>query len=576
MRSAVKFIVAFICGLPPVGHTAAGVEWASHLAGTNFQDAGPVMLSPAGNIYFTGHAGPGTVFGTNGWTATSAISWFLAKHDPAGRLLWIQPSGRIDRDSLSTAFDVAENLYMTGIFYEHAQFGNFVLEGATNKNHIFLVKFEADGHVPWAKVIAWAGEENYPRLAIGPSGDVYVAVARAYLDEQDSTVELNRYDPAGNRLWQESGVIFWPQGANLHDLKVDSAGNAYVSGNLESVALDTADYYLAKFNAAGNRLWIFTTYGTDQDDYKSELAIDSQGFIYIAGEFLTQTQWGTNLLNQPEGVGVFLARLNPAGDVLWARNFRGTLNDFDLDAEGNLYLAGDFSGTLSLGTNSLTSRGSSDFFLARFDRDGTPLWIRQSGGTGWDHSPAVSLDRSGNVFLSGFFISSVDFGPAQLTSRGMTDLFIAKYNRQGKPLWAQQFGGSDYEYPGTDSEIADADWAVDATGNVYFSATFWGTTRVGANTFLSAGNTDVFFAKLAADPPETLRLLTSIIDRNTTPPLVQIGVTGTQGRAPIHIEASADLKTWSSIYTQAVPLQVFEILQPLTNAPHRFYRAVIP
>ncbi len=571
------FVLGGLLGMASLAHAAPPVAWATHVAGTSFQQAGATLLSPAGNVYFTGHAGNGAVFRTNNSTAAQVAGWFLAKHDPAGRLHWLQPSSRVIGNSLSTAFDPAENLYISGVFSERTEFGNFVLEGVSNRTHVFLVKFEADGDVPWALALPQIDSENNPRLALGPSGDVYLARTEYDRDEDDPFIYVQRYDSAGSPVWLQPKLISKVEGVNLRDLKVDSAGNAYVLGNLESAALDTAEYFLTKFDPEGNRLWTLIAPGTDEDDDESELAISSDGFLYVAGDFGTNTHWGTNVLNEPLR-GTFLTKVTAGGEVLWARSFAGTFTDFDQDAQGNCYLAGDFSATLTLGTNSLTSRGSSDFYVAKFDRNGNPMWVRQAGGTGWDHSPAVSLDGSGNVYLSGFFIGPgpVDFGPGQLTSQGLTDLFIVKYNRHGKTLWTQRFGGSDYEYPGSSNESPDSDWAVDPAGNIYFASTFWGTTLVGTNTFASFGNTDVFLAKVAADPPETLRLLPPTLSRETVMRSIQIGVVGGQGRAPIHIEASSDLKNWTSIYTQAVPTEATVILQPAPNGTAKFYRAVIP
>ena len=575
MHPVLKFFLAGLFSFAPLVHAAPPVAWATHLAGSGFQHAGTTTLSPAGNVYFTGHAGLGAAFRTNNSTAAQASGWFLAKHDPAGRLLWLQPSSRIFSDSLSTAFDSAENLYMTGVFSERAELGNFVLSGVSNRTHVFVVKFEPDGSVPWAFALPETDSENRPRLALGPSGDIYLARTEFDRDEDDPFIYVQRYGPAGNPIWFQPALIFKQEGVNLRDLKVDATGNAYVLGNLESAATDTAEYFLTKFDPAGSRLWTLVAPGTDEDDHEIEMAISSDGFLYVAGDFSTQTRWGTNVLSVPAGDGVFLTKITFAGDVLWARSFAGTFTDFDQDPAGNCHLAGDFSGTLALGTNSLTSRGSSDFFLTKFDRDGTLLWVRQAGGTGWDHSPAVSVDHSGNAFMSGFFVGPVDFGRGVLMSQGLTDLFIVKYNRHGTPLWGQRFGGSDYEYPGTSNELPDSDWVVDAAGNIYFAATFWGTTHVGVNTFPSFGETDVFLAKLSADPAETLRLLRPAIHQVTSTPVVQLSVVGTQGRAPIHIEASSDLRLWTAIHTQAVPSEPITISQPL-SAPVQFYRALIP
>ena len=80
------------------------------------------------------------------------------------------------------------------------------------------------------------------------------------------------------------------------------------------------------------------------------------------------------------------------------------------------------------------------------------------GGTGTDYSYGVAVDGSGNVYTTGYFEGTVDFGAGDVTSNGDYDVFVTKVNAAGAHQWTTTFGGtqSDYSY-----EVA-----VDGSGNV--------------------------------------------------------------------------------------------------------------
>src|SRR5258706_6815557 len=93
------------------------------------------------------------------------------------------------------------------------------------------------------------------------------------------------------------------------------------------------------------------------------------------------------------------------------------------------------------------------------------LWAKAAAGSGNQEGLNVATDVSGNVFVSGFFnYPSMIFGTIVLTSAGMNDIFLAKYDGAGNVLWAIRAGGS------------GDDWAqgltTDASGNVFVTGTF--------------------------------------------------------------------------------------------------------
>jgi len=133
-------------------------------------------------------------------------------------------------------------------------------------------------------------------------------------------------------------------------------------------------------------------------------------------------------------------------NFLWVEQAGGT--DIDIgraiatDGSGNSIVTGEFSGTATFGDTTLTSDGSNDIFIAKYDGDGNFLWVEQAGGTDIDIGRAIATDGSGNSIVTGEFRGTATFGDTTLTSVGSSfDIFIAKYDGDGNFLWVVQAGG---------------------------------------------------------------------------------------------------------------------------------------
>ncbi len=168
-----------------------------------------------------------------------------------------------------------------------------------------------------------------------------------------------------------------------------------------------------------------------------------------------------------------------------------------VDGSGNIYLTGEFSGTVTLGGQTITSEGD-DIFIAKYNASGTVLWLRR-GATGFDYGLGIAVDGSGNVYVVGNFEGTANFntpsasGSNQLVSAGFSDIFIAKYNTSGALQWLRRGGGTSFD--------DGYGIAVDGNGNVYVVGTFNGTANFntpsasGSNQLVSAGGSDIFIAK---------------------------------------------------------------------------------
>jgi hypothetical protein len=104
-----------------------------------------------------------------------------------------------------------------------------------------------------------------------------------------------------------------------------------------------------------------------------------------------------------------------------------SVNDVAAAANGDLYLIGNFNGTISFGATSLTSAGTKNMFIAKWSQASASfVWVQQAGGSGFDDARAVAVNGT-SVYVVGSFSSPIaQFGSSALTNAGDNDVFVAK------------------------------------------------------------------------------------------------------------------------------------------------------
>ncbi len=286
-----------------------------------------------------------------------------------------------------------------------------------------------------------------------------------------------------------------------NSIAVDANGNSYVTGYFKSSSITFGtttltnsgydDIFVAKMDSNGNWLWAKQAGGTSEE-WGIGVAVDSNGNSYVTGFYQESATFGTITLTSSGGNDIFVAKLDSNGNWLWAKQAGGTSYDegvsIAVDTNGNSYVTGDFSGSATFGTTTLTSSGEGDIFVAKMDISGNWLWAQQAGGTDYDSGFSVAVDANGNIYVTGSFKESATFGTTTLTSIGYSDIFIAKMDSNGHWLWAKQAGGTYYDFGNS--------IAVDANGNSYATGFFMESATFGTTPLTSSGGYDIFVAKL--------------------------------------------------------------------------------
>jgi hypothetical protein len=286
-----------------------------------------------------------------------------------------------------------------------------------------------------------------------------------------------------------------------YGVAVDGSGNSFVTGVLYGTvnfglgnvtSAGRADMFVAKYSAAGAPQWV-RRFGDAADQFGTAVATDASGNVYVTGYFFGTVDFGGGPL-VGNSYDIVLAKYSPTGAHLWSKNIGGSSSDMGqaiaVDSGGNVLVGGQFAATVDFGGGPLTSAGGYDGFLAKYNTNGGHVWSRRVGGASVDTVTGLGVDSTGNPTLVGYFQGPSNFGGANLTSAGSSDIFVARYTAAGAHQWSNRYGDLD------DQRAYAA--AVDGAGNVAITGYFNGTLTFGGPTFTNVGGADIFLVKLDA------------------------------------------------------------------------------
>ena len=260
--------------------------------------------------------------------------------------------------------------------------------------------------------------------------------------------------------------------------------------------MDNYNYgYGMRVDTNGNMLWV-TSAGDSVLDMGFSKSVDSNGYSYVTGYFSDIVAFDSFTLTSVGGYDIFIAKLDAEGNWLWVKSAGSSNYDYShsisVDSSGNSYITGFFSDTATFGSFTLTSVGGYDIFIAKLDLNGNWIWAKSSGGIGSDIGYGISVDANENSYVTGWFCDPANFGSFTLTSILGYDIFVAKLDAEGNWLWATSAGS------GSGGEMGRS-ISVDENGNSYVIGNFKNEANFGTLSLNSNGEFDIFVAKLDAD-----------------------------------------------------------------------------
>ena len=382
----------------------------------------------------------------------------------------------------------------------------------------------------WAKSGGGTGYEAGHQIELDAAGNIYTAGVFSGISSfgtstltsrGDNDVYLAKYDSQGRFLWvrQLGGISY----ETVRGLSVDATGNACITGDFNApfnvrnqaatITIGTntltggtfGEMYLAKYDSQGNALWARQTFSTGATGNTGtstghSLAVDNGGNVYVTGRMAGVTQFDNIGVNSTNGSSIFIAKYNAQGIVQWVKNNPGLttgdlIKNIAINSRGEIYLSGKYVVSVTLGNTTLPTPAvnDADLYLAKFDAQGNPIWVKPFVGVGAENCNGLTLDPADNIVLAVSFHKTISHANQTFTVQGPSttsnsDVLVLKYNPAGDLLWSKQLGGASTSGPnshGDSDTITGLD--TDSQGNIYVAAVLIGmptlTTSDGTDTF---------------------------------------------------------------------------------------------
>lgn len=417
------------------------------------------------------------------------------------------------------ATDIAGNVYVAGKYEMNANFSGTILSDYGNHN-IYVAQYSPSGILNWIRT-AGGIYGDYAKALYCDGSSVYIAgeiegYGNSITFENspvtitcigDNDMFLAKYDLDGNLLWAVSGGGYYSDKAL--GITADKNGNVYVCGFFTNTAIFSGttiygngnkEIFIAKYDMNGNFIWIRQAGGPGRDEAKA-IKCDALGNIYITGMYEDGTQYESFILASPlDYFNIFLAKYDPDGNLAWVKTAGGNYDDvawsLTVDDANKIYIAGEFNASAYFDTIKLITTGSANIFVACYEDTGTALWAASAGGPLIDRARGIGCDGT-NLYITGQFSMSANFGSFSLNGTDSSEIFIARLNNEGDFEWATAVGGPPDSVENLSYESGNSIYA-EKTGNVYVTGTLLNGGIFGSTAIAPYSRSDVFITKLTA------------------------------------------------------------------------------
>lgn len=397
--------------------------------------------------------------------------------------------------------------------------------------------------IEWLKQFGTSENDRDGGIAVDSAGNVYmVGETSGTFPNQTyfgggADMFIAKYNSAGNQVWvRQFGTSGTDDGITEDSMgiAIDSFGNIYVTGNTDWSA------NIAKYDSEGNQKWFKLIYnGTWRGDEIAVAESSGEVFIYVTG----YGSFGFGLCD------AFIAKFDSNGNQIWLKGF-GT-GDYEwgmgivTDPQGNVYVTGGTYGALP--NCNCTNQGNLDLFIVKYDSNGNQIWVKQFGTSGWEVGYEAAIDSLGYIYvvsLTGYWDAPNGY-----------DYLLLKYHNNGDLIWTKQFGTSAQDFA--------EGIAIDSSGSIVVS----GYQQSGSDYT----QRDMFVAKYNSSSGEQVwfkQIGTSGCD------FTQGGSIATDLSGNIYIAGSTNgifpgqsyAGGWFDVFIAKLSTETFEILPPVANA----------
>ncbi|MDC2977638.1 peptidoglycan-binding protein [Acidimicrobiaceae bacterium] len=409
------------------------VSFGSDGSGEDSAQSVHVFSGSHASIYITGYF-EGTInFGGGDITSNGGKDIFVLSLNKDGEYRWAYTAGgtQDDEGASITMFENFNAIYVTGYFKKTVDFGSGDITSNGNQD-IFVLKLDEVGgdtySFQWVKTYGGSRDDRGYGVHTRGGAPIVTGVFRSSnLDFGGGSVGVGDTDTDIFVLALDGFGVYNSAMTISSDEGCDESGrDIYVGPNYDS------DHHITGFHTSnctidfGGSIGELSSFGGGQDILMVRVvnnSVPTIGCVYAAG-----------------GSG----------------NDRGL--SVTVDSNENIYVTGIFRNTATFNRHPLgqtavtvTSQGGSDMFIVKLNSSCELQWVYTAGGSENEFGYGLDVDRFDNIYATGVFKSTVDFGGGNVTASGVDfDAFTLKLNSSGVFQWVRTFGDNPGDESGND------------------------------------------------------------------------------------------------------------------------------
>ena len=399
---------------------------------------------------------------------------------------WAQGIGGTEADNITSVAETSDGGYIAGGYFRSSSIdlGNGVVlinKGPTTYCDGMVIKYNANGEVEWANGMG-GSREDYIESVTETSDGGYIVGGYFYSNsiELGNGVVLTSKSTKDGMIikYNSEGRVEWAQAAGdmIYSITETNDGGFLVGGYFFSSSLDlgngvniinvdsrgtTGDGMVIKYSSNGEAEWAKRIGGIATDYVTGATETSDGGNIVVVLTFSKSIDLENGIIfsrGSTASCDGIVIKYNSENEIEWAKMLEGTSGDTRIisveeTSEDDYIMAGNFGGSMNLGNGvTLTSNGSSDGFIIKYNVSGEAEWAKIIGGEKYDSIFALKVTQNGGYIIGGYFqSSSVNLeSRVNLTNKGSSDGMVIKFDKVEIPnpivIQAEGIGGASTDY----------------------------------------------------------------------------------------------------------------------------------
>ncbi|MBU1821505.1 MAG: PKD domain-containing protein, partial [Bacteroidetes bacterium] len=419
-------------------HAQPSIQWDKTLGG-NDSDVLRSLLQTADGGYLLGGNSVSGISGEKSEASRGIVDYWLVRLDKNGNKLWDKSLGGSGSDVALSLAQTVDGGYVLGGVSNSVKSGE-KSEDSRGGIDYWVVKLDANGNKLWDKTIGGSGNEILWSLVQTSDGGYVLGGG----SESGKSGEKSEDSRGGQDYWvvklDAEGNVLWDRtlgGSLFDDLKsiqqttdggymLGGTSISGISGEKSEASRGSADYWVVKLDANGNKLWDKTLGGNSGEGFTSLRQTTDGG--YVLGGTSPSNISGDKSEVSRNSYDYWVVKLDGEGNKLWDKTLGGGGDDYlrsiQQTTDGGYVLGGESQHSIGW-DKSEASRGNSDYWVVKLDANGTKQWDKTLGGNNEDFLYSLQQTTDGGYVLGGYSNSAIS-GDKSEASQGSYDYWVVK------------------------------------------------------------------------------------------------------------------------------------------------------